>query len=244
MRFFYVSIVFFLFIVKSFSQVGVNTITPEGALDVKSTSQGVLLPRVNLLSETDDVTVTNPEGGALVVSTLVYNLGTAGLSPAGFYYWEGTKWSQLMNNNPNTFSGEFIISATGNVSITGIPFKPSRVTFTAYPNVETDNSSTNPDPNDITEDNSFGFMNGYALSFSGSVTQQVIYGGGSGNSINGVSNYSSDSHCIGLRYSNRDGVAFGITSAAFTSFDADGFSINVDSLLASENVMVIFEAYK
>ena len=87
-------------------------------------------------------------------------------------------------------------------------------------------------------------MSGYALSFSGAVTQQVIYGGGSGNSINGVSNYSSDSHCIGLRYSNQDGVAFGITSAALTSFDPNGFSVNVDSLLADENVVVIFEAYK
>ena len=78
----------------TFAQVGVNTTTPNAMLDVQSTNNGVLIPRVALTSTTDAVTVVNPAGGALTTSTLVYNTATAGLSPnnviPGFYYWNNT----------------------------------------------------------------------------------------------------------------------------------------------------------
>ncbi|MGV3697378.1 hypothetical protein [Flavobacterium sp.] len=84
-------ILFLLFHIASFSQVGVNTTAPKGALDVESTTNGVLIPRVQLLSIADITTIVNPNTGPLQTSTLVYNVAPAGTPPnnvvAGFYYW-------------------------------------------------------------------------------------------------------------------------------------------------------------
>lgn len=78
------------------SQVGVNTTNPNAMMDITSTNNGLLIPRVALLSATDNTTVINPQGGALVTSTLVYNTTPSGVSPdnvvPGFYYWNGTRW--------------------------------------------------------------------------------------------------------------------------------------------------------
>ena len=85
-----------LFPFAALSQVGVNTTTPNAMMDITSANQGVLIPRVALLSAIDNTTVVNPQGGALVTSTLVYNTTPAGVIPdnviAGFYYWNGTRW--------------------------------------------------------------------------------------------------------------------------------------------------------
>lgn len=78
------------------SQVGINTTNPNAMMDITSTNNGLLIPRVALLSAIDNTTVVNPQGGALVTSTLVYNTTPSGVSPdnvvEGFYYWNGTRW--------------------------------------------------------------------------------------------------------------------------------------------------------
>lgn len=80
----------------SFSQIGINTTFPNAMLDVSATNQGILLPRVALTSALDNVTVINPQGGAIATSTMVYNTSTAGVSPnnviPGYYYWDGSRW--------------------------------------------------------------------------------------------------------------------------------------------------------
>lgn len=82
--------------VLSLAQVGVNTTTPNGALDIQSTNNGVLIPRVQLTDALDVTNVVNPAGGALSTSTLIYNLVAAGVPPnnvvSGFYYWNGARW--------------------------------------------------------------------------------------------------------------------------------------------------------
>ena len=82
-----------------FAQVGVNTTTPNAMLDIESTNNGVLIPRVQLTSILDNLTVINPNLGPLEISTLVYNIAAAGFVPnnvvAGFYYWNGTSWISI-----------------------------------------------------------------------------------------------------------------------------------------------------
>jgi hypothetical protein len=132
----------FLFLIQqlatnvSFAQnVGIN---PTGAvpdtsaiLDVASPNKGVLLPRVALTSNVDATTILLP-----ATSLLVYNLGTAGLIPAGFYYNSGTTgspyWLLLVNNTNNippgttiTFSG--ITAPSGYLVCDGSPV--SRTTY-------------------------------------------------------------------------------------------------------------------
>jgi hypothetical protein len=99
---------FFLFLIivnKTYAQVGIGTNTPHASaileLNVDNLSstnkKGLLLPRVALTSNTDQVTIASPSKGLLV-----YNLGTSGLSIEGFLYWSGTEWRKLNNTNTAT----------------------------------------------------------------------------------------------------------------------------------------------
>lgn len=76
-------------------KVGNNptTITPSAVLDVESTNKGVIFPRVPLTSSTDVTTIASPATGLLV-----YNTGTGGLSPAGYYFWNGSSWARFDNS--------------------------------------------------------------------------------------------------------------------------------------------------
>lgn len=213
-------------------------------MDITSSNNGILIPRVALSSASDITTVVNPNAPSLAVSTLVYNTGTAGLAEAGFYYWSGAIWVKLIDNTPATHMGKAIINSTGTVTVTGVPFRPARISFTAFANVDAydlsaDNGVAN---NNNTKENTFGGMQGYAFNNGGSISQQVIFNGGSGSSINDISRYASSSHCIGLRYANNNGDNLGLTNASLTSFNSNGFTLNVAN--ATDPVVVLYAAYR
>ncbi|WP_036156103.1 hypothetical protein [Maribacter forsetii] len=158
------------------------------------------------------------------------------------YVFDGTSWSQM--GQKTIYTGTFRISATGAVSVSGIPFQPSSVSFVAYANIEdfdinADNGTRN---NETGLPNAYGSMKGFARDDNGSITEQVIFNGGSGNSINDISRYASSTHSIGLRYANQNGDNLGLTTATVTSFNADGFSLNTDSY--ADGIVVIFEAHR
>lgn len=166
---------------------------------------------------------------------------------------------------PTVYNGFFTISSAGNVVVTGVPFQPSEVTFVAHANVESLNldSDNGTGNNDRGIDNSFGTMNGFVRDDSGTITQQVIYVGGHGNSINDISRYASSSNCIGVRYGDQNGADLGKIIASFGAFTADGFTLNVTYTngtitvnngnalvdvqptdILNEGLVVLFTAYK
>jgi len=61
-------------------------------LDVSSTDQGVLIPRLALTATNDPSPVTNP-----VNSLIVYNTATTANVTPGYYYWDGSKWVRLLD---------------------------------------------------------------------------------------------------------------------------------------------------
>jgi hypothetical protein len=64
----------------------------SAALDIRDyTDKGVLIPRIALTGPTDVTTIPSP-----ALSLLVYNTGTGGLTPAGYYYWDGSRWVRLV----------------------------------------------------------------------------------------------------------------------------------------------------
>ncbi|PKA83386.1 hypothetical protein ATE92_1538 [Ulvibacter sp. MAR_2010_11] len=80
-----------------FSQVGINTTTPNGILDINSSTTGFVLPRVSLTSTIIQAPVINPQTGSIPIGTAVYNTnttstGTNDVSP-GMYVWDGAKWA-------------------------------------------------------------------------------------------------------------------------------------------------------
>ncbi len=85
-----------LFVDGGSNAVGVGTNTPGGILDLTSTTNGFVPPRVSLTSTTASAPVVNPQGGSLIAGTTVYNTATAGTAPndvaPGLYYWNGSRW--------------------------------------------------------------------------------------------------------------------------------------------------------
>lgn len=82
-----------------FCQVGIGTTAPQATLDIRavnhngtvSTSDGVLVPRVNSLSVNGSVN-----------GQLVYLIADAGSFTKGFHYWNGTAWTSLAGTSASS----------------------------------------------------------------------------------------------------------------------------------------------
>ncbi len=92
----------------SHSQIGVGTTAPQAALDITSATNGMLVPRVALAAKNTSAPVVNPQGGALVNGTFVWNTATAGTAPnnvlPGFYYWSGSAWVEVGSSVSNQWA--------------------------------------------------------------------------------------------------------------------------------------------
>ena len=71
------------------AQVGIGTTTPNAALDITSANDGLLIPRVSLLS-TNSLSTTSGSIDSPMESELVYNINTSGIGSTavtpGYYY--------------------------------------------------------------------------------------------------------------------------------------------------------------
>lgn len=112
-------ILFFIFIsscTRILSQTVVVTDDPayttgnaSSMLDIKSTSKGLLIPRVTLTSSLSSASpVSSPATGLLV-----YNEGAN--QPVGFYYWNGSAWTTAAG--PSTADGSET-KVNGGISVT------------------------------------------------------------------------------------------------------------------------------
>lgn len=88
------------------AQVGIGTPTPEAALDITATNDGLLIPRVELTNTSSALPLISP-----TISELVYNSVTVADVTPGYYYWNGTLWVRLAAGVTNDWS------TTGNAAI-------------------------------------------------------------------------------------------------------------------------------
>ncbi|WP_264560502.1 hypothetical protein [Flavobacterium sp. N2270] len=111
-----------------FAQVGVGTTTPRGALDINSSTSGMIPPRVALTATNVAAPVVNPQGGALIAGTLVWNTNTAGTIPTnvapGMYYWDGTRWISLAGS-PGGLDWSIIGNGGIDGGVTGVTGTPA-----------------------------------------------------------------------------------------------------------------------
>ena len=79
-----------------YGQVGINTKTPNGILEVNSAIHGIVLPRIALTATNVAAPVLNPQGGGLAVGTVVYNTNSTATGSddvyPGVYVWNGIEW--------------------------------------------------------------------------------------------------------------------------------------------------------
>jgi trimeric autotransporter adhesin len=78
-----------LFFTTTFSQVGINTTTPQAQLEIKSSNQatpsnsdGIIIPKIDAFPA---INPTATQDGMMVFLTT-----TVGVNPKGFYYWDNT----------------------------------------------------------------------------------------------------------------------------------------------------------
>jgi hypothetical protein len=83
------------------AQTGIGTTTPNASakLDVSSSTLGFLPPRVALTASNVFAPITGTSSAA--AGLLIYNTASAGTAPnnvvPGYYYWNGTAWTQISN---------------------------------------------------------------------------------------------------------------------------------------------------
>ncbi|MEH1006675.1 hypothetical protein VDP25_02950 [Winogradskyella sp. ECml5-4] len=90
---FKITIIFFCFCLYTNAQVGIGTTTPNPSsiLEIESSTQGLLIPRVELTSTNDVSTITSGN----VESLLVYNTQTINNVEPGYYYWDSSEWVRV-----------------------------------------------------------------------------------------------------------------------------------------------------
>lgn len=87
----------FGFAAKGQTGIGTSTPSPSAKLEVASTNQGFLPPRIALTATNAASPVTSP-----AIGLLVYNTATAGTTPnnvaPGYYFWNGSAWVAILGN--------------------------------------------------------------------------------------------------------------------------------------------------
>lgn len=212
-------ILFFSVIISA--QVGINTTTPEGALDVASTTQGFVPPRVALTSTIVE-TVVNPRVGStgLVAGTVVWNTATDGTIPnnvvPGLYVWEGAKWILI-----NFSDGDFfeVGTTTPPNNITDDVFRTGKVS------IGRDATNSKLDVYDTTSGNAVEFeirgsqegsVSGLFVDYSKTITNSGSHyafrsylrsGSGDGPRYGMFNNIQSDANSSSLLYGVRNNVS-------------------------------------
>jgi len=113
------------FSIQLSAQVGIGTSTPHASakLEVSSSTQGFLPPRVSLTSTNAASPVTSPETGLLVYNIAPNGSGATAVTP-GFYYWGGSAWVRLIvpTDNAANVTGTVAVAngGSGATTLTGI----------------------------------------------------------------------------------------------------------------------------
>ncbi|APD06773.1 hypothetical protein UJ101_01254 [Flavobacteriaceae bacterium UJ101] len=103
------SLLFFLLFYVFKAQIGIGTKLPHEStiLDIVSTNKGISLPNIELTSESDVTTITNPKKGLMVYHTA----SSSSILPEGIYYNSGESTNAIWTKfNPYSKSHSSIVT--------------------------------------------------------------------------------------------------------------------------------------
>lgn len=102
------------------AQVGIGTTSPDASakLEVHSTTQGFLPPRISLTATNASTPVSSPVTGLLVYNIANSSSGATAVAP-GYYYWGGSGWVRLLvpTDNAANITGTVAV-ANGGTGVT------------------------------------------------------------------------------------------------------------------------------
>ncbi len=129
--------------------VGVNTIHPNGILDVSSSStHGIVLPRVVLTATNVAAPILNPQGGSLPIGTVVYNTNSTSTGSndvyKGIYVWTGTEWfNKFTKKHAQLFKQSSFFQPSSNNGYEDIPGLDNQTFVAKYTGVYKMETSAN-----------------------------------------------------------------------------------------------------
>ena len=144
--------------------VGIGTSSPNALLDVYSTADGILIPRVALTGTASASPLSSPTASTLVYNTATAGSGATAVSP-GFYYWSGTAWVRFIDNNSLTGSTTVSNTSTDNTLSTTV----NGITGSTVPLINTNVLSQNGSNQLINTINGLG-SSPYTVGITGDVT--------------------------------------------------------------------------
>lgn len=94
--------------VLSQGSIGIGTTSPNSlaVLDITATDKGMLVPRVELVSDTSPVSGAKPNG------LLLWNTNASFKTGIGFYFWNGSTWASLAQPTNTVNNGGIVPAPT------------------------------------------------------------------------------------------------------------------------------------
>ncbi|MRT16391.1 hypothetical protein F3C99_05410 [Vitellibacter sp. q18] len=225
----------------TWSQVGIQTNSPNGALDINSSSNGVVYPSVSLVNINSE-TISNPNASNLVPGTLVYNESTSSADDSsvypGLYFWNGSKWVPQFNKRDNQLfyqsnsrrvratSGDQAVSFNNNVFTPLFSGNYKIVLTFHFGGGEVDPTTSTQFVNFNSEEGVFKFtIDGNTTAFtiksySGKNNDRLFKGGSGNPEKNYVDQYNQTSYSIEDTFVANTPYTFSIT---FNAENAPGF---------------------
>lgn len=219
------------------AQVGIGTIDPYAALDITSTDNGLLIPRVALTSTTTVLPVLTGR-----TSELVYNTATVSDVTPGFYYLSTNTgpWvrlgtaatnSWLITGNTGIVDGTNYIGTAASTNV-DVAFRRNNVAAGKIGTTNTSFGLLAASNNNSTNNTAFG-VNALANSTNAASSNNVAIGYGAMDNLG--ANNTAQSVAIGVNAfgsatTNSNSVAIGYNAAQGTSTGIDNTAVGAFAL--------------